>query len=168
MLVTEPGHSATVLVAFAVSGGIPRPTSAGKVSSVPPPAIEFMTPAATEMSTTALRRWAEMAPACAVGMAASKGKGMCKAGNSARPPVRASAWETTLDFATRAFDPKDQTLRASIQLMEQGDTHCVHSRRTAHEQYGFDRSQHRAARNGHARYNGLAHQEDLPVQDPAG
>ena len=45
MLPTDPGKSATVLVAFACRGGMPSAISAGKVSKVPPPAMEFMTPA---------------------------------------------------------------------------------------------------------------------------
>ena len=44
MLAKEPGHSATVLVAFAGIAGTPRASSAGKVSSVPPPAMELAAP----------------------------------------------------------------------------------------------------------------------------
>jgi hypothetical protein len=56
MLLTAAGHSATVLVALARIGEIPSPTSAGKVSSVPPPAMEFMTPLIAAMMTTRTRR----------------------------------------------------------------------------------------------------------------
>ena len=42
MLASEPGHSATVLVALAASGGTPSQTIAGKVMSVPPPATELI------------------------------------------------------------------------------------------------------------------------------
>ena len=52
MLLTEAGQSATVLVALATMGEIPSATSAGKVSSVPPPAIEFMTPLMAATITT--------------------------------------------------------------------------------------------------------------------
>lgn len=41
MLPTAPGHSATVLVAFATSRGTPSQTMAGNVTSVPPPATEL-------------------------------------------------------------------------------------------------------------------------------
>src|SRR5678815_859995 len=40
MLPSEPGQIATVLVALAVIDGSPSQTSAGKESSVPPPATE--------------------------------------------------------------------------------------------------------------------------------
>jgi hypothetical protein len=40
----DPGKSATVLVPFATAGKTSA-VSAGKVSSVPPPATEFITPA---------------------------------------------------------------------------------------------------------------------------
>jgi hypothetical protein len=53
MLLIEAGTRPTVLVAFAISGGIPRPISAGKVSSVPPPAIAFIVPATAEMAAMA-------------------------------------------------------------------------------------------------------------------
>src|SRR3954468_16548519 len=59
MLPSEPGQSATVLVALAVSGGTPSPMSAGKVSSVPPPAIALIAPAMAEISTTTARRTGE-------------------------------------------------------------------------------------------------------------
>src|SRR5208337_4232907 len=42
---SDPGTSATVLVAFAVTAGRPAERRAGKVRSVPPPAMEFTTPA---------------------------------------------------------------------------------------------------------------------------
>jgi len=42
MLPSEPGQIATVLVALAVTGGSPSQTSAGKESSVPPPATELI------------------------------------------------------------------------------------------------------------------------------
>src|SRR3954470_1538962 len=45
MLLNAPGRSATVLVAFAFSGDSPAATSAGNVSSVPPPAIALTNPA---------------------------------------------------------------------------------------------------------------------------
>ena len=41
MLPTAPGHSATVLVAFATRAGRPSQTMAGNVTSVPPPATEL-------------------------------------------------------------------------------------------------------------------------------
>src|SRR5258705_13676756 len=44
MLPTAPGHNATVLVALALIGGTPSAIRAGNVTSVPPPAMEFMTP----------------------------------------------------------------------------------------------------------------------------
>ena len=44
MLPTAPGQRATVLVALAMSPGTPRPSNAGKVSSVPPPAMELTAP----------------------------------------------------------------------------------------------------------------------------
>jgi hypothetical protein len=47
MLLNAPGRSATVLVAFAVIGERPAAISAGKVSSVPPPAMELTKPAAS-------------------------------------------------------------------------------------------------------------------------
>src|SRR3712207_1661316 len=56
MLPSAPGQSATVLVALATIGGIPSPTRAGKVSSVPPPAIELTAPATAEARTTSGRR----------------------------------------------------------------------------------------------------------------
>jgi hypothetical protein len=45
MLPSEPGQIATVLVELAVTGGSPSQTSAGKESSVPPPATELIPPA---------------------------------------------------------------------------------------------------------------------------
>jgi hypothetical protein len=45
MLPSEPGQIATVLVALAVIDGSPSQTSAGKESSVPPPATELTPPA---------------------------------------------------------------------------------------------------------------------------
>ena len=44
MLPNDPGHKATVLVAFAEIGGTPSQTIAGNVISVPPPAIELTAP----------------------------------------------------------------------------------------------------------------------------
>ena len=41
MLPTAPGHSATVLVAFATRADRPSQTMAGNVTSVPPPATEL-------------------------------------------------------------------------------------------------------------------------------
>src|SRR6266702_4221284 len=54
MLPSEPGHSATVLVALATRGVTPSPTMAGKVSSVPPPAIAFTAPAAAAGAVNAI------------------------------------------------------------------------------------------------------------------
>jgi hypothetical protein len=51
-LAGAPGQRATVDVALALIGGMPSPTSAGKVSSVPPPAMEFMTPPSSAATTT--------------------------------------------------------------------------------------------------------------------
>ena len=45
MLPTVPGQIATVLVAFAVTEFSPSQISAGKETSVPPPATELMAPA---------------------------------------------------------------------------------------------------------------------------
>src|SRR2546423_4233880 len=45
MLPSEPGQSATVVVALATSGVTPSATIAGNVSSVPPPAMAFTAPA---------------------------------------------------------------------------------------------------------------------------
>lgn len=42
MLLKLPGNNATVLVAFAATGGTPSAISAGKVRRVPPPATAFM------------------------------------------------------------------------------------------------------------------------------
>ena len=50
----SPGHKATVLVAFATFGSSPSQSRIGKVTSVPPPAIEFIIPpmkAAANMMT---------------------------------------------------------------------------------------------------------------------
>src|SRR6266566_6792638 len=44
ILATEPGHNATVLVAFALIGGTPVKIRAGKVINVPPPATELSIP----------------------------------------------------------------------------------------------------------------------------
>ena len=49
----SPGHSATVLVAFATFGSRPSQSSTGKVTSVPPPAIEFIIPATKAAATIA-------------------------------------------------------------------------------------------------------------------
>ena len=46
-LATEPGQTATVLVALAGMGGTPVKMSAGKEKKLPPPATEFMAPAST-------------------------------------------------------------------------------------------------------------------------
>src|SRR5688572_11844633 len=43
-----------VLVALALIGGTPNAISAGKVRSVPPPAMEFMAPATSAASTTSV------------------------------------------------------------------------------------------------------------------
>ena len=56
MLATAPGHNATVLVAFATIAGMPRPTSAGNVSNVPPPAIELTAPPMTAATRTKASR----------------------------------------------------------------------------------------------------------------
>ena len=45
MLATDPGHSATVDVAFAGIGRTPVNISAGKDMKLPPPATEFSIPA---------------------------------------------------------------------------------------------------------------------------
>src|ERR1700712_1336266 len=45
MELSAAGRRATVLVAFAARGVSPAAMRAGKVSSVPPPATEFITPA---------------------------------------------------------------------------------------------------------------------------
>jgi hypothetical protein len=47
MAPSEPGHSATVLVAFAIMGSRPIQSNVGNVRIVPPPAIEFIIPATT-------------------------------------------------------------------------------------------------------------------------
>src|SRR6185369_1649559 len=55
----SPGHSATVLVPFATLGSSPSQIRTGKVSSVPPPAMELITPAANaahSMASTEERR----------------------------------------------------------------------------------------------------------------
>src|SRR5690348_8878959 len=56
MALTDAGQSATVLVALATRGGMPRPRRAGKVSNVPPPAMELTTPEQAAASTTSARR----------------------------------------------------------------------------------------------------------------
>src|SRR5687768_1783451 len=56
MLPTVPGQSATVLVALATIGGMPRASSVGKVMSVPPPAIALTAPPAAAASA-ASRSW---------------------------------------------------------------------------------------------------------------
>ena len=50
MLAIDPGHRASVLVALAETGGTPSANSAGNVSNVPPPAIEFTAPPTAEMA----------------------------------------------------------------------------------------------------------------------
>ena len=52
MLVIAPGQRATVLVAFAIMGGTPRLTRAGKTRSMPPPAMELAMPARTARAET--------------------------------------------------------------------------------------------------------------------
>ena len=47
MLLSAAGSSATVLVAFATIGDSPAAMRAGKVSRVPPPAIELTIPASS-------------------------------------------------------------------------------------------------------------------------
>ena len=54
MEANEPGQSATVLVALAAMAGTPSPNKAGKVRSVPPPAIEFTAPLAALISAMAV------------------------------------------------------------------------------------------------------------------
>jgi hypothetical protein len=56
MLLSDAGQSATVLVAFATIGAMPRPMRAGKVSNVPPPAIAFITPLIVARITTTASR----------------------------------------------------------------------------------------------------------------
>jgi hypothetical protein len=53
MLANEPGHRATVLVAFAAIGGTPNPNSVGKVSNVPPPAMALTAPLTAETAAIA-------------------------------------------------------------------------------------------------------------------
>src|SRR6185369_9753696 len=48
--VNEPGTSATALVALAATGETPAARSVGKVSTVPPPASAFITPATTDVT----------------------------------------------------------------------------------------------------------------------
>src|SRR5215207_10457482 len=57
MLLNTPGRSATVLVALALSGERPAATSAGKVSSVPPPAIALTNPP-SRAAPAPTRNWA--------------------------------------------------------------------------------------------------------------
>src|SRR5580704_4133941 len=45
VLAAKPGQSATVLVALACTGGIPRNKSAGKAMKLPPPANALRVPA---------------------------------------------------------------------------------------------------------------------------
>ena len=45
MAVNWPGQSATVFVAFALTGGMPNATSAGKEKNEPPPATALSAPA---------------------------------------------------------------------------------------------------------------------------
>src|ERR1051325_3295787 len=52
MLPTAAGQSAIVLVAFASIAGRPSASSAGNVTIVPPPAMEFMIPATSADTTT--------------------------------------------------------------------------------------------------------------------
>ena len=54
-----PGQIATVLVAFAVMDGSPSQINVGNVSSVPPPATEFMAPA-TKAEPKATKRVPEI------------------------------------------------------------------------------------------------------------
>src|ERR1043166_4273412 len=61
MLPSEPGQSATVLVALATSGVTPSPTMAGKVSSVPPPAMA-LTEAAAAAARSARPRGTAVTP----------------------------------------------------------------------------------------------------------
>src|SRR2546429_5182179 len=56
MLPSEPGQSATVLVALATSGVTPRRTIAGNVSSVPPPAMAFTAPAPKAATSASAQR----------------------------------------------------------------------------------------------------------------
>src|SRR2546422_11583422 len=56
MLPSEPGQSATVLVALATSGVTPSATIAGTVSSVPPPAMAFTAPAPKAATSASAQR----------------------------------------------------------------------------------------------------------------
>src|SRR6266700_2109279 len=56
MLPSEPGQSATVLVALATSGVTPSATIAGNVSSVPPPAMAFTAPAPRAATSASANR----------------------------------------------------------------------------------------------------------------
>jgi hypothetical protein len=67
MLLDAPGSSATVLVALAVMGERPAAMSAGKVSSVPPPAIELTNPA-TSAAPAPTRSWADDGEGSEAGM----------------------------------------------------------------------------------------------------
>jgi hypothetical protein len=50
--VSCPGHSASVLVALACTGGTPMPSIAGKEMKEPPPAMAFITPAMSDATTS--------------------------------------------------------------------------------------------------------------------
>ena len=52
---SEPGTSATALVALAATGETPAARSTGKVSTVPPPASAFIAPATIEVTSSKRR-----------------------------------------------------------------------------------------------------------------
>ena len=78
MLPIAPGQSATVLVALATIAGIPSPTRAGNVTSVPPPVMAFMAPPITAEITTSRSRIRSM----------PEGVGFRSTNESTRPAVR--------------------------------------------------------------------------------
>jgi hypothetical protein len=65
----EPGQSATVDVAFAVMLGTPSAMSAGKVTSVPPPATEFIAAPTAAATATSRRNRGEVTGSCRGGAA---------------------------------------------------------------------------------------------------
>src|SRR5665647_538294 len=87
MLVSVPGRSATVLVAFATSGESPAATMAGKVMSVPPPAIAFMMPPTNAAAAAMTSRPAGTVMLCGDGRGAewvSREQGRINSAGSAR------------------------------------------------------------------------------------
>src|SRR5512140_3382007 len=103
MLVRAPGRSATVLVAFATSGDSPAATSAGKVRSVPPPAIALMIPARKADAAAMARRPTGMA-----GSAEVRSRGATSLGIGEERPARREDMR-----ATRA-QPKMAQCRADL------------------------------------------------------